>query len=142
MLCTNAMVLSSTIFILGSLWIQPCLCVRIGVIGGGISGSFASKYLVDYDDECSLEELTIFDPNPLGKIITKDDVPDPKWQGSRVGTYRLGDGRIVELGASVITSQVCPNHRNLRIVASIYTLASIHHARLRARHTSMPLCYS
>lgn len=79
--------------------------VRIGVIGGGISGSFVSKYLVDYDKDCALDELTIFDPNPLGEITTKQNTADPNWQGSRVGTYRLDDGRIVELGASVITDQ-------------------------------------
>eukprot|EP00980_Cylindrotheca_fusiformis_P021364 scaffold8240_cov133-Cylindrotheca_fusiformis.AAC.9 len=81
------------------------LSIRIGVIGGGISGSFVSKYLVDYDLDCSLEELNIFDPNPLGEIATKEKSSDSDWQGSRVGTYQLEDGRIVELGASVITDQ-------------------------------------
>lgn len=79
--------------------------IRIGVIGGGISGSFVSKYLVDYDEDCALDELTIFDPNPLGEIMTKEKASDPNWQGSRVGTYQLDDGRIVELGASVLTDQ-------------------------------------
>lgn len=78
---------------------------KIGVIGGGISGTFVSKYLIDFNDDCSLDEITIFDPLPLGETITKDKVSNPDWQGSRVSTYELEDGRIVELGASVIIDQ-------------------------------------
>lgn len=80
-----------------------CFAERIAVIGGGISGTFLTKYLIDYDEDCSLEELTIFDPLPLGQMLTKESPNDPNWQGNRVGTYQLDDGRIVELGASIMT---------------------------------------
>ena len=75
----------------------------LNTVGGGISGTFVTKYLTDYDDDCKLECLTLFDPLPLGQYITKDTPNDPSWQGSRIGTYRLEDGRIVELGASIMT---------------------------------------
>ena len=95
-----------TLLLLSSCCIKSCESVKIGVIGGGISGTFVSKYLVDLIDDCNeLEELTLFDPIELGKIATKNDISDPSWQGSRVGTYQLEDGRIVELGASILTDQ-------------------------------------
>ena len=75
---------------------------RIAVIGGGISGTFVAKYLVDYDIDCSLDALTVFDPLPLGQVLTKTTNNDALWQGSRVGTYQMDDGRIIELGASII----------------------------------------
>ena len=69
---------------------------KIGVIGGGISGTFVSKYLIDFNDDCSLDELTIFDPLPLGETITKDKVPFNRfWKptGILVFVYGLsGDG--------------------------------------------------
>ncbi|CAJ1947229.1 unnamed protein product [Cylindrotheca closterium] len=105
------MTFPSFILILLSSILQSCHCVRIGVIGGGISGTFVSKYLVDFlnnDDDCSsLQELTIFDPNPIGELTDKkaSSNNDNDWQGSRVSSYRLDDGRIVELGASVLTDQ-------------------------------------
>ena len=64
---------------------------RVAIIGGGISGSFAAKYLADYDDECLLD-ITIFKP-PDGLAEN---------QGSRVSSMDLNDGTTVELGASII----------------------------------------
>ena len=63
---------------------------RIAVIGGGISGSFVTKYLTDYDLDCSLD-ITVFDPPP-----SKDN------QGSRVASYTLHDGTVIETGGSII----------------------------------------
>ena len=63
---------------------------RIAIIGGGISGSFVTKYLTDYDVDCSLD-ITVFDPPP-----SKDH------QGSRVASYSLKDGTVVETGASIL----------------------------------------
>ena len=63
---------------------------RIAVIGGGISGSFVTKYLSDYDADCSLD-ITVFDPPP-----SKNN------QGSRVSSHALADGTVVELGASIV----------------------------------------
>ncbi len=63
---------------------------RIAVIGGGISGSFVTKYLSDYDVDCTLD-ITVFDPPP------SDDN-----QGSRVASHTLKDGTVVETGASII----------------------------------------
>jgi hypothetical protein len=74
-------------------------CKRIAVIGGGISGTFVSKYLVDYDKNCTLEEITIFDPQPLGE--QPKEISGPDWQGSRVASFRLKDSSVVEIGASV-----------------------------------------
>jgi prenylcysteine oxidase/farnesylcysteine lyase len=75
---------------------------RIAVIGGGISGSFAAKYLADYNkDECMLDSITIYEPMPVTKAVTPQDVPVDNWQGSRVSSLRLKDGTLVELGASV-----------------------------------------
>lgn len=95
----------STLLFLVALF-QPSFSVRIGIIGGGISGTFTTKYLIDHDTDCFLEELTIFDPSPsLGELTTKDKVSDPDNQGSRVGSYQFSDGRIVELGASILTDR-------------------------------------
>lgn len=79
---------------------------KIAVIGGGISGTFTSKYLVDYDAKgCQLESITIYDPNPIGEETPKNATllldDDSDWQGSRVAAMRLDDGRVLELGASV-----------------------------------------
>jgi prenylcysteine oxidase/farnesylcysteine lyase len=80
---------------------------RIAVIGGGVSGTFVSKYLVDLDQDCSLDALTIYDPLPLGRPILKDKTPndDVAQQGSRVGTFQMEDGRIIELGASIFSDK-------------------------------------
>ncbi len=63
---------------------------RIAIIGGGISGSFVTKYLTDYDVDCSLD-ITVFDPPP-----SEDH------QGSRVASYTLSDGTVIETGGSII----------------------------------------
>ena len=63
---------------------------RIAVIGGGISGSFVTKYLTDYDTDCSLD-ITVFDPPP-----SEDH------QGSRVASHVLPDGTVVEKGAFIV----------------------------------------
>lgn len=65
--------------------------IKIAIIGGGVSGNFAAKYLSDYDTKC-LFDITIFEAPP-------DNVND---QGSRVASSILKDGTIVELGASII----------------------------------------
>jgi len=76
---------------------------RIAVIGGGISGAFAAKYLADYNaDACKLEGITIFDPVAVAETVTLDQNPDDDWQGSRISSLRLNDGSILELGASVL----------------------------------------
>lgn len=77
-------------------------CQRIAVIGGGISGTFVSKYLAEYDKDCSLLEIVIFDPLPLGEPTR--EISGPDWQGSRVASVRMEDGGVVEIGASVIYS--------------------------------------
>eukprot|EP00977_Amphora_coffeiformis_P002206 scaffold425_cov175-Amphora_coffeaeformis.AAC.65 len=75
---------------------------KIAVIGGAISGSFTSKYLAEYDEKCSITEITIFEPNPVMGPVKVSDNPSPAWQGSRVSTLQLEDGSIVEIGASVL----------------------------------------
>ena len=75
---------------------------KIAVIGGGISGTFTSKYLVDFDREkCRLDSITIFDPHPIGQATPLQEQPNEEWQGSRVAALELEDGKVVELGASV-----------------------------------------
>lgn len=84
----------------------------IAIIGGGISGSFVTKYLVDYDIQCNaIDTITIFEPKPIhGPIkvsepynINTDEVliEQQQQQGSRISTLQLNDGTIVELGASI-----------------------------------------
>ena len=63
---------------------------RIAIIGGGIGGTFAAKYLSDYDDKCLLD-ITLFNPDE-----------SPGDQGSRVSSFALDDGTMIELGASII----------------------------------------
>mmetsp|Transcript_26408 Transcript_26408/g.40028 ORF Transcript_26408/g.40028 Transcript_26408/m.40028 type:complete len:561 (-) Transcript_26408:426-2108(-) len=86
------------------LLVQPWLatCKRIAVIGGGISGAFASKYLAEYDKGCALQQITIFDPLTLGEQTTI--ISSAEWQGSRVSSVRLRDNSVVEIGASVFYS--------------------------------------
>lgn len=82
---------------------------RIAVIGGGISGSFVTKYLSDYDTACVLESITIFDPqSPIHQPLTVEEASTTTaelnhddWQGGRITSLRLRDGTVVELGASV-----------------------------------------
>ena len=81
---------------------EPTTKTTVAIIGGGVAGTFASKYLVDYDAEkCLLESITIFDPNPIGQETKASTTPNVDWQGSRVAAMKLPDGRVVELGASV-----------------------------------------
>lgn len=61
---------------------------KIAVIGAGISGSFVSHYLSEYDSHCQATGIDVFD--------------DSSRQGSRVSSYKLPDGRSVELGASIL----------------------------------------
>ena len=110
-----------------SLSTAPCVAqTRIAVIGGGISGTFVSKYLVDLDLNCSLDALVIYDPLPIGQLsfsstsastststsatttTTQDNTAidnsnnnnnNNDWQSSRVATVEV-DGHIVELGPS------------------------------------------
>jgi prenylcysteine oxidase/farnesylcysteine lyase len=86
---------------------------KIAIIGGGISGSFVTKYLTDYDNtSCSLD-ITIYDPYHTG--IIDDSIENENenenenesiqnQQGSRVSSYTLKDGTVVERGASIIFS--------------------------------------
>jgi prenylcysteine oxidase/farnesylcysteine lyase len=75
---------------------------NIAIIGGGISGTFTAKYLSDYDSEnCMIESLTIFDPFPIGEPTSLSDSQDEAWQGNRISSLQLDDGRVVEIGASV-----------------------------------------
>ncbi len=78
---------------------------RIAVIGGGISGTFASRYLTDFDQGCNLESLHLYDPLPLGEYTNQEDRNRILGQGSRVATLKLHDGRLVELGASIISDK-------------------------------------
>jgi len=75
---------------------------KIAVIGGGISGTFVTKYLTDYDPECKLDSLTIFEPFPVNDTIKRTTEADTTMQGSRVSTLELEDGATVELGASIL----------------------------------------
>ncbi|KAL9187657.1 hypothetical protein ACHAXT_006035 [Thalassiosira profunda] len=99
---------------------------RVAIIGGGISGSFAAKYLADYDSnhrgdggnarDCLLEEIVVYDvsPPPAGfsdaetsnaesdGLRSTSDPRPPNYQGSRVASVTLQDGSVVELGASII----------------------------------------
>mmetsp|Transcript_12999 Transcript_12999/g.28112 ORF Transcript_12999/g.28112 Transcript_12999/m.28112 type:complete len:607 (-) Transcript_12999:27-1847(-) len=85
---------------------------RIAIIGGGISGSFCAKYLVDYDERCLLDAVDIYEPSSMNmSAALKPGVPvtdaagsatRQTWQGSRVSSITLSDGTIVELGASII----------------------------------------
>jgi len=87
---------------------------RIAIIGGGIGGSFVSKYLTDYDEQCKIDAIDIFEPSPMSTAQSEAGVPvtaassssedkiRPWWQGSRVSSVTLSDGTVVELGASII----------------------------------------
>lgn len=81
---------------------------KIAVIGGGISGTFFTKYLVDYDTECKLESITIFEPYPVNGTIKASAEAEASsngnnnFQGSRIASLELEDGSVVEVGASVL----------------------------------------
>jgi prenylcysteine oxidase / farnesylcysteine lyase len=91
----------------------------IAIIGGGISGSFVTKYLTDYDPNCTIASITVYEPHPVQKVsvqksrnnndITQESAKNNDtnyhhdWpQGSRVSAIQLEDGTIVEVGASVL----------------------------------------
>ena len=74
---------------------------RIAIIGEGIGGSFAAKYLTEYDTSCQLEEITIFEAVPLQGPISSQNESDGDFQGSRVTSLQLKDGTNIELGASI-----------------------------------------
>jgi Prenylcysteine lyase len=84
---------------------------KIAVIGGGISGTFVTKYLVDHDPECKLESITIFESQPVNGTVRKEDdssatsatsATSAEYQHSRVWSLELDDGAVVELGASIL----------------------------------------
>ena len=82
------------------LFVSQAFSKKVAVIGGGISGTFFTKYLVDYDKPCLLQDIVIFDPLPLGEPTTGQASADE--QGSRVASIKLEeDGSVVEIGASV-----------------------------------------
>ena len=60
-----------------------------------------AKYLSDFDSNCTLSEIFIFDPLPIGEPVSVSTKPDLDWQGSRVSSLKLKDGTVIELGASV-----------------------------------------
>ena len=97
---------------------------RIAIIGGGISGTFAAKYLSDYDTHCDIDSITIFEESPIssssasvssydngkdssgGKSCNSNDEDDDNNeyynQGGRVASISTKGGQIVEVGASII----------------------------------------
>ncbi len=91
---------------------------RVAIIGGGISGTFATKYMAEYDIHCEIESLTIFEPyciqdcDQLKQTSTSVGVTpktafsktDELGQGSRVANVKLSDDTVVEIGASVVYS--------------------------------------
>jgi prenylcysteine oxidase / farnesylcysteine lyase len=90
------------IFLCLCFWLPASVnCQSVAIIGGGVSGTFTTKYLVDLDaNGCKLDSITIFDPWPIGEGAS-DDAQEEDWQGSRVSAVTLKDGRVVEIGASV-----------------------------------------
>ncbi|KAL7576753.1 hypothetical protein ACA910_005668 [Epithemia clementina (nom. ined.)] len=58
---------------------------RIAVIGQGITGSFVTKYLADYDVHCKMDSITIFEARPVEGPV----VATTKTKGSN------GDGAVV-----------------------------------------------
>jgi len=81
---------------------------KVAIIGGGIGGTFATKYLTDYDVNCSLHSITLFDPffQPVATtddVDTKENKEDSvKIQKSRVHSVTLSDQTVVEAGASIL----------------------------------------
>lgn len=77
---------------------------RIAVIGGGISGTFVARYLTEYDFGCQME-LALYDPSPIGEYTTTTSNDGANGQGNRVATLKLEDGRLIELGASIVSEK-------------------------------------
>lgn len=94
------------LWLIVSILLYPVKSQRIAVIGGGISGTFVTRYLTEFDTGCAFESITLFDPLPLGEVVTENSSgKDDSWQGSRVSTLQFNDGRIIELGASIMTDK-------------------------------------
>jgi|UniRef100_A0A8J9SMX8 prenylcysteine oxidase/farnesylcysteine lyase len=96
MMFQTTLLLTSALIFPGGIGAQ-----NIAIIGGGISGSFASKYLVSYDVNCSIDSISIFEAMPATRSANVTIAPSDDWQGSRVSSVRLRDGSVVELGASI-----------------------------------------
>ncbi|GKY99382.1 hypothetical protein MPSEU_000892900 [Mayamaea pseudoterrestris] len=100
---------------------------RIAVIGGGISGSFVTKYLSDLDKNCTLSAITIFEPLPLNGPISVNQSANDNEQFSRVQSIRLNDGTIVEIGASIaykdfhLVTEMIRNDHSLRLARPFST---------------------
>ncbi|EJK70915.1 hypothetical protein THAOC_07687 [Thalassiosira oceanica] len=96
----------------------PADARRVGIVGGGISGTFAARYLAGHDaggggrGKCALDEIVVFDVSPPpgsdpeaagGPLIRSSSDPRPPTrQGPRVASVTLADGSTVELGASIV----------------------------------------
>jgi len=87
---------------------------RVAIIGGGIAGTFTAKYLSDYDQNCNLDSIVIYEPYMIAKGISatnnnssdSDNYEYKYGQGSRVSSLTLQDGKTnIELGASIIFSE-------------------------------------
>jgi prenylcysteine oxidase/farnesylcysteine lyase len=78
-----------------------CRAQQVAIIGGGISGSFTARYLAEYDKECKIKNITIFEAGIVDRPIFSTDLTDAEFQGSRVSCFQLKDGRTIELGASI-----------------------------------------
>ena len=72
---------------------------KIAIIGGGISGTFVTKYLIDYDVNCTtLDTITIFDAahnddddDMMNKAFRKNTTLHTQnhHQGSRIASYEM-----------------------------------------------------
>ena len=74
---------------------------KVAVIGGGLSGSFFTRYLADYDTDCQVDSITILEPLPATRPVVNNALNKNITQGSRVATLQLESGVTVELGAAV-----------------------------------------
>jgi hypothetical protein len=75
---------------------------KIAVIGAGISGSFVSHYLSEYDTHCQATGIDVYYDDASSN---ETDTTTGTSQGSRVSSFKLPDGRTVELGASILHSK-------------------------------------
>ena len=79
---------------------------KIAIIGGSISGTFTAKYLSDYDVDCSLDSITIYEPYSIlgtrhdtqnhqkddDKIIKSEDKEDEgDDEGGGIGSHDNND---------------------------------------------------
>ncbi len=53
--------------------LQPKKKKKIAIIGGGISGTFTAKYLSDYDDNCLLDSITLYEPYSIISTYKNSD---------------------------------------------------------------------